>query len=214
MKYLQPEPDRNLFDGHDYEFLRTFYNGMMPVEQPALLYFEQLNPIELWVSEMIQGGNLLDVGCANARFLLYLAVNGRIEYGTGIDISDEMIANAQKGTSAHSLKNLSFIRGEFENLTFADYYNYISMNDILEHFYSPFNVIERIPYLLESNGQFVGMVPYWKDCDHRVHLHYFTPESLRELLSNFFKDITIKVFECYPGDRSRTERKIAWRAKI
>lgn len=213
MLYRQPEAGKELLlEGFDAQRLREIYNERMPIEQPALLQPEQLglNPMEIWVSERINPGKMLDIGCGNGKFLLHLAFYGKITSGLGIDVSDAMITNAEKGRVKHGLKNISFERLAFENWNKNDTYDIISMNDTMEHLYSPWWCVRLVVALLGHNGLFIGMVPYEYDCDADVHLHHFTSDNMQRFLEGFFDDVQIKEFHWENSDGSK-EGKIAWR---
>ena len=65
-------------------------------------------------SRVPAGSRVLDVGCANGRFLTEIAE--RIERGVGVDLDGHMIAYAQRTTAADGHTNLEFICGDAERV--------------------------------------------------------------------------------------------------
>jgi len=64
----------------------------------------------------LEGGDILDIGCGTGFLLRQLAQRSPRARAVGLDISGEMIAQAGRAGSAAGLKNVYFIKGDWEAL--------------------------------------------------------------------------------------------------
>jgi len=191
-QWPEGDPRRNM-TGFDEDFLRKQYNEWMPLEQPPIHDWTP-SKVEQVVCDVIRlhDGECLDVGCGNGRLLVYLKKNNCIDGGMGIDISDAMVANAKQSAVNNLVLGLSFMRVAIETFYASHYYDVILATEMLEHVYHLRGLLERLVEWLDSGGVFVGTVPLEHNCDALVHLHYFSEDSLRDLLSNFFGNVVIR----------------------
>ena len=73
----------------------------------------------------------------------------------------------------------------------------ISAISLIEHMYSPYNLINEVRRLLKKNGFFIIVTPNWSEnikvfFDDPTHIHPYTKTSLRKLLEGAkFKNIRI-----------------------
>jgi SAM-dependent methyltransferase len=72
----------------------------------------------------------LDIGCGDGQFLLALAFHGF--KCTGIDSSKDLITEAQLNAARDKLK-VDFFCKDICNLSFKSPFNYIVLNDVMEH---------------------------------------------------------------------------------
>lgn len=107
-------------------------------------------------------GRVLDVGCGSgwaSRLFAQLASNGRV---AGIDISDEMIAVAQKSSEAFS--NVEFRVASAERLPFKDgeFTHAFSMESL--YYYEDMSVaLREIRRVLQPGGVFVNVVDLYEE---------------------------------------------------
>jgi 2-polyprenyl-3-methyl-5-hydroxy-6-metoxy-1,4-benzoquinol methylase len=86
----------------------------------------------------------------------------------------------------------SFFHSALENFNIDNKFDVVTMNETLEHVYSPYSVIRQIiDKFLSPNGLFAGHTPYLFTCNCEQHLHYFSVNSLRQFLEQFFHDVKI-----------------------
>jgi 2-polyprenyl-3-methyl-5-hydroxy-6-metoxy-1,4-benzoquinol methylase len=175
----------------------------MPPEQPPVENADLgFNLLETPLAEAVKsvGGYALDIGCGNGRFLVTLAKLGYIKGGLGVDISDAMVANAERSALNNGV-HLRFRRASVDGFDMATILgswppvDAIVATEILEHIYYLRRAIGDIAAWLSDTGVFVGTVPLERTCDAVVHLHYFTRDSLYELLSDFFGYVWVKTID-------------------
>ena len=213
MKYVEPEWN-NLTD--DKQKLKTFtskewedfYNKWMIRERPhlddSIIYpISDLQPYNNILISMIkrrqEGFSVLDIGCANGSTLFSIYNNNNIITGVGIDVSSIMIEYANEYKNSKGINTLNFIQCMFEDYEFTQKFDLIICDDVLEHFISVTKALEKISYLLNYNGLVCGHTPKLNHCDATSHLHYFTKESLEELLKLYFFSYDVQEYEVSSG---------------
>jgi len=140
---------------------------------------------------LVPEGDVLDVGCAEARLLKLL---GPRHVPHGIEVSSELaklaaVAVAPRGGTviqASALDGLAqFATGRFSG---------IWMHSFLEHELNPLAVLRAAGRVLRSDGRLILKVPNYASLNRRVrgarwcgfrfpdHVNYFTPASLRGMI--------------------------------
>ncbi len=134
------------------------------------------------------GGKLLDVGCASGAFLEnFKAFSGFELYGVEI--------NSQAADAARKL-GLDIRTGTLKEASFsADFFDVITMWDVLEHLHDPVASLNEIWRILKPGGVIVMRVPNgecldaflfrctWAGWDPPRHLFVFTSKTLRKILA-------------------------------
>lgn len=134
-------------------------------------------------------GKLLDVGCAHGFFLL--AARGRGWEVWGVEISKFACDYARERYG------LNIINKGLEDTDFpANFFDVVTMWDVLEHFDDPSGVMMEVKRILKKSGFVFFQVPNfsslqsrlmrgrWKDIKPHYHLWYFTPKTISELLNS------------------------------
>jgi 2-polyprenyl-3-methyl-5-hydroxy-6-metoxy-1,4-benzoquinol methylase len=134
-------------------------------------FHKQLNKIR----QNLNGGRLLDIGCAFGFFLDEARKAGFITQG--IDISPKAIKFAQK-----KLK-LNILQGPFEKSNFtANQFDVITGFEIIEHVADPVNFLKKIRRILKKHGFLFLTTPdqgsLWAKLTGRFWFSYKTPEHL------------------------------------
>ena len=183
------------------EYLKNYYSsqsGYMNSIEENLRSFEE-NPKSWedtanWIFSKIYrhlterpGRRLLDVGSAYGFFLIFARKRGLD--ARGIEISSESSKYAlQQGIEVWNTP-LTEAR-----LT-ADFFDIVTMNNVLEHTLNPMAELNEAFYILKPTGVIYVGVPNWDSLVSRVdgfhwkmkswpnHLFYFTPETLRRMLT-------------------------------
>ena len=194
--------------------IKDFNEGRMPVEQPPLTV-ESLgfNLVENFLAMMIQhyyeAPNVLDVGCGNGKLIAALLLGGYIAAGSGIDASATMVENARK-TVENAGVSANFVCGTLESKVVTTQFDVVIAKDLLEHVYNVNEALYILSRLVKQRGMLCGSVPLWNTCDCDAHLHHFSVESLRTVLSRFFVDVAASVVDLTGGG----EQHIRYTARI
>lgn len=131
-------------------------------------------------------GRLLDVGCGNGIYLLYMQALGWDAVGVDPDPS-AVEACHQAGLTAYA--------GTLESQHFPEaYFDAITMSHVIEHVSDPVALLQECYRILRPGG-YIGIVtPNWKSLGHKLfkadwfgleiprHFFLYTPTSLRILL--------------------------------
>jgi len=204
MKYARPDKSqwaeddpRQQINAFDDEQFRAIYNDWMPPEQPPLESLLGLNKVEQWIASKIpERGIALDIGCGNGKLLIELYLGNYILSGFGIDISDQMVKNARLSTiNLNCSAGFAFARMALEDAKFINKYDIVIMSEVLEHFFNVHLAIQNVCNIMGKNGIFLGNLPLEHTCDAVVHLHYFSLESLIELMYTYFEHVEATIID-------------------
>jgi len=153
-----------------------------------------------WPLESVQDGNkrLLDLGCGSGAKLFEFAERGYDIWG--VDVGKDTIRLCKE-----LLPEGHFIQGELQDTDLPDgHFDYIRIDNALEHVPNPKETIRECQRLLCVGGQLMVYVPHGRSFSMRFmkgnsisswtpfHLQLFTKKSLRQLLEDAgFKHIRI-----------------------
>jgi len=142
-----------------------------------------------------RGMRVLDIGCGVGTISLYVANKGNEVLG--IDISEKAIDAAQKSAELLGIRNASFKAMDFLYEEFQGKFDFVILNNILEHVTNDRVCLQKSHELLVPGGILYFSVPsdkslihqlrlriYKKDaCDDSVgHLRRYTESSLSSIL--------------------------------
>lgn len=132
-------------------------------------------------------GRLLDVGCSIGTFLDIARSRGWEAYG--VDIDKEAIDYC-----INTLR-LNVKAGELGGCVFPlDYFDIVTMNDVVEHLKDPFPVFLEIKRILKKDGLLFISTPNinsivakimgirWVHLKPQEHVYYFTPHTIEKIL--------------------------------
>ena len=143
-----------------------------------------------WPLESVSKGSkrLLDLGCGSGAKLFEFAQRGYEVWG--VDVGKDAIRLCKE-----LLPEGHFIQGELQETDLPDgYFDYIRIDNALEHVPNPKQVIAECRRLLCGGGQLMVYVPHGRSLSMRLmkgnsisawipfHLQLFTRKSLRRLL--------------------------------
>jgi SAM-dependent methyltransferase len=142
------------------------------------------------VERFVRGGRILDVGCADARFLLSL--DGSQWERWGVERSAPVVE-----TVSGRFPELRMVTGDIHVRELPEgYFDVVSFWHVLEHLPAPAQVLARTRQLLKPGGTIVVSLPnldslqahlfgrYWYGFDDVPrHLHHFTPPALARLFA-------------------------------
>ena len=149
------------------------------------------NKVQQLVSQFVQQGRLLDVGCGYGAALRELPAEVT---PFGIEIEAEMAAMAdeharQRGGQVLQADALSGL-GQFA----ADYFDGLILQSFLEHEVQPVPMLEQCARVLAPGSHLIIKVPNYACWNRRLsgqrwcgfrfpdHVNYFTPRSLAQML--------------------------------
>lgn len=102
------------------------------------------------------GMHVLDLGCGTGTGTLAIASKlrgtGRV---VGIDLSEKMIAEANKKRSASLYQNVTFRVGSGHELQDKNTFDYVVSTNAFHHFYKKEKIFSRIYRALKNQGQFI-----------------------------------------------------------
>ncbi|MFH1776635.1 MAG: class I SAM-dependent methyltransferase [Candidatus Omnitrophota bacterium] len=159
------------------EIQQTYYNREF--EEVCL---ERIKLIEKFKPR----GRLLDIGCGNGIFMQTAQKrNWTVE---GVELSPLLVNFLQKK------KGLPAQCGNFEQIDFShNKFDVITMWEVLDHVFSPKQILSKVSQLLNDGGIFVACVnnmnslektllgEKWRIINPEHHFTYFTPVSIKKL---------------------------------
>lgn len=152
----------------------------------ALYYWLRDSGSDIVPSLRPTGGRALEIGCADGRFLEYLRAQGW--HAQGIEPAEKAALVARsRGFDVHS--------GTLEPDLFpAAHFDAVFAWMVIEHVHDPRQVLQEVRRILRDSGSLVMSVPnfacwerrvfrsWWYALGLPVHLHQFTPRTLRGIL--------------------------------
>jgi 2-polyprenyl-3-methyl-5-hydroxy-6-metoxy-1,4-benzoquinol methylase len=154
-----------------------------------------------FIEKYIQGGRILDVGCATGSFLEACGQYWQKQPSQwqlyGIEPNEHAAQIAQKASRA------DIQIGMLEAAHYPDhFFDVVTLWDVLEHVYEPRDTLVEIRRILKPQGVLVFSLPnldswdaaifgkYWVGYDVPRHMHVFSQKTLNMLLSQaHFKQI-------------------------
>lgn len=159
----------------------------------AKRYINLLNRLELYR----KNNAMLDIGCGEGQFL---SVAKRLNWQIrGVEIAPYAAQICKKFNIEVDCRDL------LEMDLSSDYYDIVTMFEVLEHLTKPREYLLKINSILRKGGILIVTTPNFncitrriiqKDWSliHREHLFYYTPHSIKKLIKgNNFKIINFKV---------------------
>ncbi len=152
------------------------------------------------VEKFCEGGRLLDVGCAEACFLLALPRPGWTP--VGVEYIQEVVAEVRSRIPELEIHPGDIYNPRLEPRSF----DVITFWHVFEHLYEPRRVLRRAGQLLRPGGTVFLSVPnvaslqarffgrHWYAFDVPRHLHHYSPRSLEILLEEAGFEVEDHVF--------------------
>ena len=117
---------------------------------------DHILPLMPDVSKMLREGiKVLDVGCGSGRAIVLLAKSFPNSHFTGLDISDEAVAVANKTVKSENLKNADFFVHDTAESFAIDKYDLITAFDAIHDQSQPDQVLRNIYEALTPGGTFL-----------------------------------------------------------
>jgi SAM-dependent methyltransferase len=152
----------------------------------------------IYLSEWIRKGKVvLDLGCRDGELTKYFIDGNKV---IGVDIDRKALGIAKNKLGLETLWLDLNVEFPFEKNSFE----VVVACEIIEHIYYTKPFIEKIYSVLKPGGLFLGSVPNSVRVRNRLrflrgkefdpdptHIHRFSHDKLKNLLSLYFKDILI-----------------------
>jgi SAM-dependent methyltransferase len=182
----------NTVNGTQVDVEKLIRQAQLPVPKwKQLLRKVRFRP-HSWPLESISQGSkhFLDLGCSTGTKLIEFAKRGYDVWG--VDVDGDAIAVCKE-----LLPQGHFIQGELLEVDLpSGYFDYIRIDNALEHMPNPREVIKACHRLLKDQGQLLIYVPHGKSLSMRLmkgnsisswipfHLQLFTRKSIKHLMRN------------------------------
>jgi len=166
----------DLEDGSD-EGVERYYNSRVSdcsfLADPA--HFER--PRIDWMREKVEGGTVLEIGCADGTVTAMLAE--KTDRVVALDLCRESVERLR----ARGLPNVEAVCGFVERFEPGRSFDWIVMSEVLEHLRDPGAVIGRCLQWLAPRGRLLVSSPdgHW-DGDAIEHLHAFDHASWSRMI--------------------------------
>lgn len=111
-----------------------------------------------WIVEQIKpylGNNVLEVGCGNGNFTVFLAQE--CDRVTGIDINREYVEVAKKRLAKQT--GITILKEDVTKLQSNNSFDTIIMLDVLEHIENDIATLQQLNTLLQPQGKLIIKVP-------------------------------------------------------
>jgi 2-polyprenyl-3-methyl-5-hydroxy-6-metoxy-1,4-benzoquinol methylase len=203
----------------NYYLKNSIVDPVHGFENPNIVDFRE--GLEL-IKSFKHSGRLLDIGCGMGIFLSMAKEKGWEV--SGVDISDYAISFARERFG------LDCFAGKLKDAKFPDnYFDVITLWDVIEHFEGPLEELEEIKRILADDGiilfdtpnaeSLMRLIAHWtyratgglfkypvKKLYHQFHLYYFSPRTLRMLLNKAGFEIIVMRKKTIPITKARGNR--------
>ncbi|MCB0414536.1 MAG: class I SAM-dependent methyltransferase [Bdellovibrionales bacterium] len=181
---------QNHFKNEDLELLYTKYYPRSKYDISDYRPFEEIKGFRGWFNGekrafafVPRNCKVLDIGCGYGESVGYHKLRGCDSYGIEADSNVKSIADRYQ----LNIKIGSFTGYEFE----SNYFDYITMDQVLEHSIDPIKTFIQVNRVLKLGGQFIITIPNGKGWGARefgrkwihwhvpYHLQFFSKRSLK-----------------------------------
>jgi SAM-dependent methyltransferase len=138
----------------------------------------------------IETNSLLEIGCAFGTFCVEMMSRNRFNRIVGVEPTPGLAETSRQ-------KGIEVIEDVIENINFIEdeRFDVVVNFEVIEHIFSPEDLIAQSKKLLKKDGLFIITCPNGKGFDFQVlgdkcnsldheHLNYFNPDSLKILLES------------------------------
>ncbi|WP_018154800.1 class I SAM-dependent methyltransferase [Methanothermococcus thermolithotrophicus] len=186
--FVNPTPTKEMLDFY-YSKIFTLPNNQ------KLKNINKFSGILKMLNTDITNKKVLDIGSGKGD-IIKCFYNSGVKEIVGVDIDKDLI----KLKDSILDEKIDVIIGDFlnvENNLKNEYFNIITMFDVIEHFTNPKTYLEKALSKLKKGGKIIITTPnmgslnykicgkYWDWVSPPAHLHYFSPKSLTLLLNEF-----------------------------
>jgi len=195
--WLDPIPSELILNNYYQGYYKDRIDNLSALTNRKKMYELEKN----WLSQFINNGKVLDVGCSDGSFLTYFNSNWE-KYGVEYESSTELIDVAHKNNIDLKIGNLN--RDDFEE----NFFDCVTLRGVIEHFHDPRKELDIIKSICKQNGfLFITATPdvssycadlyrkHWNQYKPPEHIYYFSVETITTLLQQFgFKRVAYTHF--------------------
>ncbi len=187
--FVFPLPDpKNIYSADYFSSAKNGF-GYVDYDQDKLPMIPTFKKYLAWLKQLAPDqGQLLDLGAATGFFVKLAKADGWSS--TGVEISDYAAAMGRE-------RGLKIMTGVLTDLSLPpDYYEAVTMLDVLEHLTDPAQTIEEVKKIIKPGGLLLINTPdagsliakilgkYWHLLVPPEHLHYFSQSNLIKFLAS------------------------------
>lgn len=145
--------------------IRKFFDDMSSgrnetINANPVINYEQLlrGRTVLDLLEVKPGERILDIGCGNARDIIFIVQMGA--QVVGVDISEGMVKAAQEEVKSKSIKGVTLQVGDATALDFSDaYFDKVLCSEVVEHIPNAAKAFSEMRRVLKTGGRLVISTP-------------------------------------------------------
>ena len=120
-----------------------------------------------WIGESDK--RILDAGAGSGRFCIALAEDLPASEIVGIDISEQLVRNAQWSATKQNLSNVSFKQDDIFQLSFPDdAFDVVFNQGVIEHFEDSEAALREMIRVAKPGGKVIVGVPIWYCFPHTI----------------------------------------------
>ena len=136
-------------------------------------------------------GQLLEVGCAPGRWMIFLEKNSNVRT-SGIEYSDEGVSLVLKNFEMNEIEAPEILNQDFLNITGSPKYDFVISLGFIEHFSNPELVFEKHLEWLKPNGKLIVGIPNFSGLNHLIQRwmdsSILTTHNLKIMNHQWFSD--------------------------
>ena len=179
------------------------YSEVPTIARLLQVWRPSICPIEPIIKSVPRNADVLDFGCGRGMLLLNLVASGRIKSGVGVEISEELVsqANSAKKQMEQLLEREIDVNFEYrapeDILDFDRQFDAVLSVDVLHHVPKDIQleVVNKLMDLVNEGGTFVYKdmcrKPFWRASANRLHdlvvvrewINYFPIEDVQQTIN-------------------------------
>lgn len=194
--YINPRPTSEILDwfykeSANYQYWNKFIFPASEEVRKKQIFIPRVDRV-LQICEKlgIVTDSLLEIGCAYGTFCQEMKLRNKFKRIVGVEPTPDLAETSRN-------KGIDIIENSIENIQFSeeDKFNVIVSFEVIEHLFSPRDLVIQLKSLLNPDGLLIMTCPNGKGFDFTVlgdkcnsidyeHLNYFNPKSIAFLLES------------------------------
>lgn len=154
-------------------------------------------------SPFLKKGRALELGCSDGFMTSILSKY--VDQLDVVDGSDLFLEKAQERAKVEKLDNVKFFNSLFEAYTPVEKYDFVIASYILEHVYSPVDVLKMAYNALNDGGLLLVLVPNANALSRQLAMHMGLYQDLKALTDNDIKHGHRRVYDRVTLNRDQHE---------